>query len=89
MKAFIICAVAFMVLVLILCIADHIYYSKKLPKESLEEIDKKIADCDIKLQDEDDILKQSELLDIKEYWEQERKKLIDYNNKHGVKKGLL
>jgi len=72
MKTFIICAVAFMVLVLILCIADHIYYSKKLPKESLEEIDKKIADCD-----------------IKEYWEQERKKLIDYNNKHGVKKGLL
>lgn len=69
------------VCVAIMTIVDIKYYENKLPDKSIEEIDEKIKKCNEALETEKDIMKMDELLDIKEYWEQERKKLEKHGNK--------
>ena len=66
-----------------LCIGDVIYYDKKMPKESLEEISRKIEYYNEKIDNEKNISIQSEWFDIKEYWEQQRDKLLSYYEEHG------
>lgn len=58
------------------------YYENKLPDKSIEEIDEKIKKCNEALEIEKDVMKVEEILDIKEYWEQEKAKLV----KHGINK---
>lgn len=63
------------VCVAIITIVDIKYYENKLPDKTIEEIDEKIKKYNEVLKIEKDVMKVDEILDIKEYWEQERKKL--------------
>lgn len=64
-------------------IADLIYYERKMPTKSLEEILSIIKDIEEKINSEKDILKQKELLGLKDYWVHEKMKLINYQKKTG------
>ena len=83
MKTFIFIFAIIVVITLILCIIDKFYYDRKLPDESLEEIKKKIQDYKDKLKLETNINKQTELLDLIEYWEQQENKIIRHNKNNG------
>ena len=68
---------------LLLAIGDFLYYDRKMPTKSLEEILSIIKDMEEKIKSEKDIMKQKELLDLKDYWELEKMKLINYHKKTG------
>ena len=68
---------------LLLAIGDFLYYDRKMPTKSLEEILSIIKDIEEKIKSEKDIMKQKELLDLKDYWELEKMKLINYHKKTG------
>lgn len=67
----------------ILCIIDVSIYNKKMPNESLEEINKIIEDYEDLIKHENNVVRQERLLDEKEYWEQQKEKLINYQKKTG------
>ena len=86
MKLVIFCVLIFFLLITtIIMIVDFKYYEQKLPKESLEEIEEEIRKCNVKIQETDDMMKISEFLDMKEYWEQQKNKILIYHKKHGNK----
>lgn len=89
MKTFIIVYAIIIVITLVISIIEQFYYDRKLPDESLEEISQKIQSYENKLKLETDILRQSELLDLIEYWNQQKDKLIKHNNKNGNSKSIL
>ena len=89
MKTFIIVYAIIIVITLVISIIEQFYYDRKLPDESLEEINQKIQSYENKLKLETDILRQSELLDLIEYWNQQKDKLIKHNNKNGNSKSIL
>ena len=68
---------------LLFAIGDLIYYERKMPTKSLEEILSIINETEEKIKDEKDIIKQKELLDLKDYWVHEKMKLINYHEKTG------
>ena len=68
---------------LLFAIGDFLYYDRKMPTKSLEEILSIIKDIEEKIKSEKDIMKQKELLDLKDYWELEKMKLINYHKKTG------
>ena len=68
---------------LLFAIGDFLYYDRKMPTKSLEEILSIIKDIEEKIKSEKDIIKQKELLDLKDYWELEKMKLINYHKKTG------
>ena len=76
MKTFIIVYAIIIVITLVISIIEQFYYDRKLPDESLEEINQKIQSYENKLKLETDILRQSEILDLIEYWNQQKDKLI-------------
>lgn len=73
----------FFIIVSVLCLISEIHYSRKLPDESLDEIRQRINRYKDELKLETDFAKQSEWLDLIEYWEQQENKLIEYNKKNG------
>lgn len=75
--------IGFCLLSLLLAIGDFLYYDRKMPTKSLEEILSIIKDIEEKIKSEKDIMKQKELLDLKDYWELEKMKLINYHKKTG------
>lgn len=75
--------IGFCLLSLLLAIGDFLYYDRKMPTKSLEEILSIIKDIEEKIKSEKDIMKQKELLDLKDYWEIEKMKLINYYKKTG------
>ena len=75
--------IGFCLLSLLLAIGDFLYYDRKMPTKSLEEILSIIKDIEEKIKSEKDIMKQKELLDLKDYWELEKMKLINYHEKTG------
>ena len=75
--------IGFCLLSLLLVIGDFLYYDRKMPTKSLEEILSIIKDIEEKIKSEKDIMKQKELLDLKDYWELEKMKLINYHKKTG------
>lgn len=89
MKTFIIVYAIIIVITLVISIIEQFYYDRKLPDESLEEINQKIQSYENKLKLETDILRQSEILDLIEYWNQQKDKLIKHNNKNGNSKSIL
>lgn len=89
MKTFIIVYAIIIVITLVISIIEQFYYDRKLPDESLEEINQKIQSYENKLKLESDILRQSEILDLIEYWNQQKDKLIKHNNKNGNSKSIL
>ena len=89
MKTFIIVYAIIIVITLVISIIEQFYYDRKLPDESLEEINQKIQSYENKLKVETDILRQSEILDLIEYWNQQKDKLIKHNNKNGNSKSIL
>ena len=89
MKTFIIVYAIIIVITLVISIIEQFYYDRKLPDESLEEINQKIQSYENKLKLETDILRQSEILDLIEYWNQQKDKLIKNNNKNGNSKSIL
>lgn len=89
MKTFIIIYAIIIVITLVISIIEQFYYDRKLPDESLEEINQKIQSYENKLKLETDILRQSEILDLIEYWNQQKDKLIKHNNKNGNGKSIL
>ena len=68
----------------ILAISDVTYYDKKMPNKTLEEINEIISECNEQLNHEENVVKQSRILDTREYWEQQREKLINYHKEHGI-----
>lgn len=64
MKTFIIVYAIIIVITLVISIIEQFYYDRKLPDESLEEINQKIQSYENKLKLETDILRQSEILDL-------------------------
>ena len=83
MKTVIFILIGFCLLSLLLAIGDFLYYDRKMPTKSLEEILSIIKDIEEKIKSEKDIMKQKELLDLKDYWELEKMKLINYHKKTG------
>lgn len=83
MKIFIFTFVAIFIIVSVLCLISEIRYSRKLPDESLDEIRQRINRYKDELKLETDFAKQSEWLDLIEYWEQQENKLIEYNKENG------
>ena len=75
--------IGFCLLSLLPAIADFLYYDRKMPTKSLEEILSIIKDIEEKINGEKDIIKQKELLDLKDYWVHEKMKLINYHKKTG------
>ena len=75
--------IGFFLLSLLLAIGDFLYYNRKMPTKSLEEILSIIKDIEEKIKSEKDIMKQKELFDLKDYWEVEKMKLINYQKKTG------
>lgn len=75
--------IGFCLLSLLFAIGDFLYYDRKMPTKSLEEILSIIKDIEEKIKSEKDIMKQKELLDLKDYWELEKMKLINYQKKTG------
>jgi len=75
--------IGFCLLSLLLAIGDFLYYDRKMPTKSLEEILSIIKDIEEKIKSEKDIMRQKELLDLKDYWELEKMKLINYHKKTG------
>ena len=75
--------IGFCLLSLLLAIGDFLYYDRKMPTKSLEEILSIIKDIEEKIKSEKDIMRQKELLDLKGYWEHEKMKLINYHKKTG------
>lgn len=75
--------IGFCLLSLLLAICDFLYYDRKMPTKSLVEILSIIKDIEEKIKSEKDIMKQKELLDLKDYWELEKMKLINYQKKTG------
>jgi hypothetical protein len=67
----------------LLAIGDFLYYDRKMPTKSLVEILSIIKDIEEKIKSEKNIMKQKELLDLKDYWELEKMKLINYQKKTG------
>ena len=84
MKTIFIIFTVTIIITVVLCIIDYFYYDKKLPDNSIKEIDNKIQNYKNKLKLETDILKQSELLDLIEYWEQQKDKLVKHNRKNAI-----
>lgn len=68
---------------LLFAIGNLAYYERKMPTKSLEEILSIIKDIEEKINSEKDIMKQKELLDLKDYWVHEKMKLINYHEKTG------
>lgn len=75
--------IGFCLLSLLFAIGDFLYYDRKMPTKSLEEILSIIKDIEEKIKGEKNIIKQKELLDLKDYWVHEKMKLINYHNKTG------
>ena len=75
--------IGFCLLSLLFAIGDFLYYDRKMPTKSLEEILSIIKDIEEKIKSEKAIMKQKELLDLKDYWELEKMKLINYHKKTG------
>lgn len=73
-------AVLFCVVVSLLVVIDYVYYDKKLPKESLEEINRIIAEYEDNIKATTNMVIISELSDMKEYWEYQRKKVLKHLN---------
>jgi len=75
--------IGFCLLGLLPAIVDFLYYDRKMPTKSLEEILSIINETDEKIKGEKNIIKQKELLDLRDYWEHEKMKLINYQKKTG------
>jgi len=75
------------VVYLLICVALALYenyvYENKMPKETLLEINAKIEIFKDLISKETNLVKQSYLMDEKEYWEHERDKLLNYQKKTG------
>ena len=71
----------------LICVALALYenyvYENKMPKETLMEINAKIEIFKNLISKETNLVKQSYLMDEKEYWEHERDKLLNYQKKTG------
>lgn len=66
------------VLVVAFIIFDIKYYEHKLPTETVDEINSKIKSYNDMIANETDYHKIGLFLDKKEYWEQQKQKLIKY-----------
>lgn len=82
MLTFIFVLILFSLLAFIIASIELTYYDKKLPEDSLEEINDKISNLEERINKETNIIKQEELLEIKEFWERERDKLIKFKKKN-------
>jgi hypothetical protein len=80
---FLFIVVAYFLICVALVFYENYVYENKMPKETLMEINAKIEIFKNLISKETNLVKQSYLMDEKEYWEHERDKLLNYQKKTG------
>lgn len=83
MNIFLIVIISIFIIAFGLTIGDYLYYSHKLPKETIEEIESKISKLTELIEKEIDPRKNEQLIDIRDYWIEQKYKVIKYNKKNG------